>query len=90
MKEEITTPMILYCNNRSVINILNKPMMPTKIEHIVIKYHYLRELVHDKEVKMKYANRKEKIDDIFKKKLPKDSHEYLRGKLGIIHLSKVD
>ena len=64
-------------------------MMHTKTKNIAIKYHYLRELVQDKEVKMEYVNTKEKIVDIFTKEVPKDSHEYLRGKLGGIPLSKV-
>ena len=62
--------------------------MHTKTKHIAIKYHYLRELVQDKEVKMEYANTKEQIADVFTKPLPKDAHEYLRGKLGVIPLSK--
>ena len=33
---------------------------------------------------MKYVNTKEKIVDIFTKVLPKNAHEYLRGKLGVI------
>ena len=37
---------------------------------------------------MEYVNTKEKIVDIFTKALPKDAHEYLRGKLGVIPLSK--
>ena len=56
--------------------------MHTKTKHITIKYHYLRELVKDKEVKMEYVNTKEEIADIFTTLLPKDTHEYLRGKLG--------
>ena len=37
---------------------------------------------------MEYVNTKEKIIDIFTKALPKDAHEYLRGKLVVIPLSK--
>ena len=62
--------------------------MHTKTKHIAIKYHYLREIVQDKEVRLEYMNTKEQIVDIFTKALPKDAHEYLRGKLGVIHLSK--
>ena len=80
--------MILYCDNTSAINISKNPVMHTKTKHIAIKYHYLRELVQDKEVKMEYVNTKEQIDDIFTKVLPKEAHEYLRGKIGIIPLSK--
>ena len=62
--------------------------MCTKTKHISIKYHYVRELVQDKEVKMEYVHTKDQIVDIFTKALPKDAHEYLRGKLGVIPLSK--
>lgn len=34
-------------------------------------------------------NTKEHIANIFTKALPEDAHEYLRGKLGVIPLSKV-
>ena len=61
MKEEITKHVILYCDNTNAINISKNPMMHTKTKHIEIKYHYVRELVQDKEVKMEYVNTKEKI-----------------------------
>ena len=88
MKERIIDPVTLYCDNTSAINILKNPMMHTKTKHISIKYHYVRELVQDKEVKMEYIHTTEKIADIFTKALPKDAHEYLRGKLGVIPLSQ--
>ena len=37
---------------------------------------------------MEYVNIKERIANIFTKALPKDVHEYLRGKLGVIPLPK--
>ena len=40
MKEEITKPIIIYCDNTSAINISKNPVMHTKTEHIVVKYHY--------------------------------------------------
>ena len=62
--------------------------MHAKTKHIAITYHYVRELVEDKEVKMEYINTKEQITDIFTKPLPKDAFEYLRGKLGVLPLTK--
>ena len=88
MKEEITKPMLLYCDNTSAINMSKKPILHTQTKHIAIKYDYLRELVQDKEMRIEYVNTKEQIDDIFTKDTPKGSHEYLRGKLGVITLSK--
>ena len=89
MKEEIIESVILYCHNTSVINISKNPMKHAKTKHIVIKYHYVRELVEDKQVKMEYIHSKEQIVDIFTKPLPKDAFEYLRGKLRVKSQSQV-
>ena len=88
MKEEVTKPVILYCDNTSAINISKNCVMHAKTKHIAIKYHYVRELVEDKQVKMDYVSSEEQIVEIFTKALPKDSFEYLRGKLGVIPLAK--
>ena len=65
-------------------------MMHQKTKHIAIKYHYLRELVQEKEVRMEYVNTKEQLADIFTKALSKEAHEYLRGRLGVIPLSQAN
>ena len=59
-KKDIIKPVILYCDNTSSINISKNLVMHAKTKHIVIKYHYVRELVEDKQVKMEYINSKEK------------------------------
>ena len=59
IKEEIKNPVVIYCDNTSTINISKNPMTQTKTKHIAIKYHYLRELVQDKEVKLEYVHTKE-------------------------------
>ena len=88
VKEEITKLMILYCDNTSAINISKNLVMHTNIMHISINYHYLRKLVQEKEVKMGNIKTKEKIVDIFTKELPKDAHDYLKGKYPYQRLSK--
>ena len=82
------TRVVIFCDNTSAINISKNLVMRTKTKHIAIKYHFLRELVQDKEVRLEYLNTKEQIPDIFTKPLPKDAFLYLRGKLGVIPLSK--
>ena len=88
MKIEIKDPVIILCDNTGVINISKNAMIHTKTKHIIIKFHFLRELVQDKEVRLEYVNAKEQIVDIFTKSLPKDAFLYLRGKLGVIPLSE--
>ena len=87
MKMEIKEPVVMFCDNTSAINISKNPVMHTKTKHIVIKYHFLRQVDLDKEVKLEYVNIKEQVVDIFTKPLAKDVFLYLRGKLGVIPLS---
>ena len=75
MKEEIIDPLVIYCDSTSAINISKNLVMYSKTKQVDINYHYLRELVQDKEVKLEYVNTKEKIVGIFTKSLPKDAHE---------------
>lgn len=86
---EIKEPVVMFCDNTSAINISKNPVMHSKTKHIAIKYHFVRELVQDKEIRLEYVNSKEQIADIFTKPLPKDAFLYLRGKLGVAPLSEI-
>ena len=87
MKVEIKDPIFIYCDNTNAVNISKNLVMHTKTKNISIKYH-LRKFVQDKEVRLEYVNTKEKIASIYTKPLPGDAFLYLRGKLGVIPLSK--
>ena len=86
---EIKEAVVMFCDNTSAINISKNPVMHSKTKNIAIKYHFIRELVQDKEIRLEYVHTKENIADIFTKPLPKDAFLYLRGKLGVIPLSEV-
>ena len=60
--------------------------MHSKTKHIPIKYHFLREKVSQKMVKLEYIDTKEHIDNIFTKPLPKEAFENLCHNLGVISL----
>ena len=89
MKMEIKEPVVIFYDNTSAINISKNLVMHSKTKHIAIKYHFVRELVQEKEIRLEYVHTKEQIVDIFTKSLPKDAFMYLRGKLGVIPLSEV-
>ena len=77
-------PVVIHCDNTSAINISKNPVMHSKTKHIPIKYHFLREQVSQKVVKLEYIDIKEQNADIFTKPLPRESFSYLRQKLGVI------
>ena len=88
MKTKIKDLVVIDYDNTSEINISKNLVTHTKIKNIAIKYHFLRELVQDKEVRLEYVNTKEEFVDIFTKPLPKNAFLYLRGKVVVIPLSE--
>ena len=88
-------PIPILCDNTSAISISKNPVMHSKTKHIPIKFHFLREQVTEKNIKLEYIGTKEQVADVFTKPLPRETFEYLREKLGVIlspnwiHLSTV-
>ena len=54
--------------------------------HIPIKYHFVREQVLNKTIKLEHIGTNEQVANIFTKPLPKESFEYLRQKLGVVSI----
>jgi hypothetical protein len=66
---EYDEPIPIYCDNTSAINISKEPVMHSKMKHIPIKYHFLREQVAEKNIRVEYVGTKEQVADIFTKPL---------------------
>ena len=77
-------PILLNCDNINAINLSKNLFMHSKTKHIPIKYHFLRDHVTQKIVKIVYLDTKEQIADIFTKPLPRSTFQNLRHKLGVI------
>jgi hypothetical protein len=58
------------------------------MKNIPIKYHFLRERVVEKNIRVEYVGIKEQMVDIFTKPLPREAFEYLRQRLGVIYTPK--
>jgi hypothetical protein len=85
---EYDEPIPIYCDNKSAINISKNLVMHSKTKHIPIKYHFLREQVAEKNMRVEYVGTKEQVADIFTKPLPRESFEYLHQRLGVISTPK--
>ena len=77
-----------YYDNTSAISISKNPVSHSKMKHIPIKYHFLREQVAEKNIRVEYVGTKEQVTDIFTKPLPHKSFEYIRQRLGVISTKK--
>ena len=84
MKVSIDEPILIKCDNISAISISKNHVLHSKTKHILIKYHFLREQVAQKIVKMEYVSKKEQTTDIFTKLLAREPFEYFRDRLGVV------
>jgi hypothetical protein len=74
---EYDEPIPISCDNTSTIRISKNPVMNSKMKHIPIKYHFLREHAVEKNIGVEYVGTKEQVASIFTKSLPQESFEYL-------------
>jgi hypothetical protein len=79
-------PITIHFDNRRTISISKSLVQHSKSKHIPIKYHYLRDHVENKNIKLEYVPTQKHVADSFTKPLRKDVFEYLRKKLGVIIL----
>jgi hypothetical protein len=85
---EYDEPIPIYCDNTRSISISKNSVMHSKTKHIPIKYHFLRDKVAEKNIRVEYVGTKEQVADIFTKPLPRESFEYLNQRLGVISTPK--
>ena len=84
LQVQFSEPIPIFCDKTSAISISKNPVMHSKTKQIPIKYHFVREQVAEKNIKLEYVCKKEQIANIFTKPLPREAFEYLRQKLGIL------
>ena len=85
---EYDEPIPIYCDNTSSISISKNPVMHYKMKHIPIKYHFLREQIAEKNIRVEYVGTKEQVVDIFIKSLAREAFKYLRQRLRVISTPK--
>jgi hypothetical protein len=81
-------PILIYFDNTNTINISKNLVMHSKMKHIPIKYHFLRDQVVVKNIRVEYVGTKEQVVDMFTKPLPREAFEYLRQRLKVISTPK--
>jgi hypothetical protein len=79
----VQTSTTIYCDNKSAIQVADNPVAQSKMKHVEIHSHYLRNLVQEKVVSLVYYKNNDHIDDIFTKALSESKFVKLRSMLGL-------
>ena len=75
--------MCFLCDNISAINLSKNSVQHSKLKHIEIRYHFIRDLVEDKVVCLEFIHIDNQKVDIFTKPLDGPRFESLRNTIGI-------
>ena len=86
VKKEPTT---IFCDNNSAIDLSKNHVFHQKSKHIDIRFHFIRELVKDDDITLKFCGTKQQLADIFTKPLGRVPFEFQRQSLGIVSLEDV-
>lgn len=73
----------VLCDNSSSIKLSKNPVFHGRTKHIRVRFHFLRDLVKDGEIKLVYCGTKDQIVDIMTKPLKLDTYEKIRRMMGV-------
>jgi hypothetical protein len=76
--EEITgqfATAIIYEDNLGAIYLTKNQQVSARTKHIDIRHHFLRDLLNDKKIDIRFQRSEDNSSDIFTKNTPRDLHE---------------
>nr|GEU60909.1 retrovirus-related Pol polyprotein from transposon TNT 1-94 [Tanacetum cinerariifolium] len=71
----------MFCDNKSAIALCCNNVQQSRLKHIDIRYHFIKEHVENGMIKLYFVNMKYQLADIFNKALSKERIEFLINKL---------
>lgn len=74
---------IIHCDNQSEIQVTDNPITHSKMKHIELHAHYLRQLIQEKIVTLFYCRTNDQLADIFMKLLSEAKFVKFHALLGI-------
>jgi len=84
-KQLMNVPCVIeiFCDNRGAIELSMNPLYHKRTKHIHARYHFIRESVAEKKVKLSYCSTNEMFADILTKSLPKVKHGFCTNAVGV-------
>ncbi|OIT21260.1 hypothetical protein A4A49_56223, partial [Nicotiana attenuata] len=85
--KELNLPQIeateICIDNKSAQALAKNPVYDDRSKHIDTRYHFIRECIAKKKVKLKYVKSHDQVADIFTKPLKFEDFQRLRSSLGV-------
>jgi hypothetical protein len=79
----LVKPPLLLCDNVGATYLCSNPVLHSKMKHISLDYHFVREQVRDGKLQVSHVSTKDQIADLLTKPLPRAKFEELRSKMQV-------
>nr|GEW47912.1 hypothetical protein [Tanacetum cinerariifolium] len=73
----------MYCDNKSAIALCCNNVQHSRLKHINIRYHFIKEQIENGVIELYFVNTEYQLADLFTKALGRDIIEFLINKLGM-------
>jgi histone deacetylase 1/2 len=80
-------PLVLWCDNIGATFLSTNPVFHARTKHIEVDYHFFRERVAQKLLRIKFMSSKDQPADVFTKPLPLPLFERCRHNLNFLSIS---
>lgn len=74
---------IIFEDNQGCINLVKNPIVKSRVKHLDIKTHFIRDRVQMNDIQLVYISTEDQIADIFTKSLTKRAFQNLRSSLNV-------
>jgi hypothetical protein len=79
----ISQPPLLLCDNLGATYLTHNPVYHSRMKHISIDIHFVRDLVQQGKLKVQHVCTVDQLTDCLTKPLSKTRHQLLRNKIGV-------
>ncbi|KAH9103708.1 hypothetical protein AeMF1_020022 [Aphanomyces euteiches] len=79
----VNSPTYLHVDNQSTIQVVHRSSSHDRTKHIRLRFHFIKDLVEEGMIKLRYINTKEQVADILTKGIVLAQFEKLRSMLGM-------
>ena len=82
--QNVKLPMTVMEDNQAAIAMIKNPVYHARTKHIDIRYHFIRELYQEGQIRLEYCPSSENIADLMTKPIPRVQFGKLCERLGLI------
>lgn len=79
----MSKPLVLHYDNKTIEALANNPKYHSKIKHIELDFHFVREHIAQKELTIEHISNSNQLEDIFTKPIAFNHFAYTRTNLNV-------